>query len=270
MNGFEREVAAGERFRFGKNWARYLTVLDDERILQAEASLKGMLEVDTLAGKSFLDVGSGSGLFSLAARRLGANVVSFDYDPDSVACTQKLQAKYFANDARWTITRGSVLDADFLRSLGQFDIVYAWGVLHHTGRMWQALENVQASVKNGGCLFIMIYRDLGLKSRVWKRVKRTYCSGLLGRLAMTGIFVPYFCLRDLVESLVRFKNPAASYREYKKRRGMSKYHDWVDWLGGYPYEYAKPSEVIGTCNQRGLDLIKNVGPEYVFRRNQPE
>src|SRR5262245_47233957 len=81
-----RDAGRGDRFEFGKNWTRFLAVLDDERIDEACKSLRRMLGVDTLARRSFLDIGCGSGLFSLAAMRLGAaRVVSFDFDPHSVA-----------------------------------------------------------------------------------------------------------------------------------------------------------------------------------------
>ena len=69
------------------------------RIEEAKASLKQMLDVDSLTGKTFLDVGSGSGLFSLAAIMLGVKVYSFDYDPQSVACTTELKRRYFPNDS---------------------------------------------------------------------------------------------------------------------------------------------------------------------------
>src|SRR4026207_1913936 len=118
------ETASGQRFEFGKNWSRFLELLDDTRIKEAEASLQQMLEVDSLAGKTFIDVGSGSGLFSLAARRLGARVHSFDYDPESVACTMELRRRYFDEDSDWTIEEGSVLDANYIDALGKFDIVY--------------------------------------------------------------------------------------------------------------------------------------------------
>src|SRR5688572_22816766 len=93
----EKEVLAGERFEFGSNWASFLRLLSDERIVQAERSLRDKLEVENLTGRTFLDIGSGSGLFSLAARRLGATVTSFDFDSRSVACTRELKHRYFAN-----------------------------------------------------------------------------------------------------------------------------------------------------------------------------
>jgi 2-polyprenyl-6-hydroxyphenyl methylase/3-demethylubiquinone-9 3-methyltransferase len=157
------------RFEFGANWSRYLEVLNDTRIQHAEASLKQMLKVATLRDRTFLDIGSGSGLFSLAARRLGAQVCSFDYDPESVACAVELKHRYFPDDGNWTIEQGSVLDEKYVRSLGTFDVVYSWGVLHHTGAMRQALGNAQVPVAPGGRLFIAIYNDQGRPSLYWKK-----------------------------------------------------------------------------------------------------
>jgi 2-polyprenyl-6-hydroxyphenyl methylase/3-demethylubiquinone-9 3-methyltransferase len=88
MNKHTAEIKQGKRFRFGKNWSSFLKTINEERIIEAENSLKKMLGINDLKDKDFLDIGSDSGLFSLAAMRLGARrVYSFDYDPDSVACT---------------------------------------------------------------------------------------------------------------------------------------------------------------------------------------
>ncbi|MEW6589792.1 MAG: class I SAM-dependent methyltransferase [Pseudomonadota bacterium] len=167
-------MALGERFEFGANWAQFLNVLNDERIALAEQSLSTMLGVSDLQGKRFLDIGSGSGLFSLVARRLGATVHSFDYDPQSVACTAELKRRYHPDDPDWTVEQGSALDKDYLHTLGQWDIVYSWGVLHHTGAMWQALENVTPLVRPGGTLFVAIYNYQRGTTPVWTWVKRAY------------------------------------------------------------------------------------------------
>lgn len=251
MNTFDTEIKTGQRFEFGKNWKAFLTTLTDERIIIAESAIKEMLKVDSLSGKRFLDIGSGSGLSSLAARRLGATVHSFDYDPSSVACTQELRARYFPDDTKWIVEQGSALDREFLQSLGSFDIVYSWGVLHHTGNMWTALENASSLVKKDGILFIAIYNNQGRKSELWKKVKRLFCSGFSGRAIVTGIFIPYFFSRTLLMCIIKKENRFAGY---KKSRGMSITHDWLDWLGGLPFEVATVECIFHFFQDKGFTL----------------
>lgn len=257
------EVRAGRRFEFGRNWRRFLESVDNRRIREAESSLVEMLETADLQGQSFLDVGSGSGLFSLAARRLGARVRSFDYDPESVACTRELKNRYRTGDDDWIIEAGSVLDREYLESLGTFDLVYAWGVLHHTGHMWAALDNVLERVAGNGRLFLALYNDQGWKSVVWRGVKKTWCSGWPGRIAVGSVFIPVFALAELTRGQL----------SGRKARGMSKVHDWIDWLGGYPFEVATTEEVTRFCRERGLSLEKLVSAgrrlgnnQYLFRK----
>ncbi len=277
MTEHAQEVSVGKRFEFGANWTRFLSVLNEDRIAQAEKSLREMLGVSHLQGKRFLDIGSGSGLFSLAARRLGAVVHSFDYDPKSVGCTQELKRRYFSGDSLWLIEEGSVLDRDYLARLGQFDVVYSWGVLHHTGAMWQALENVTPLVKPEGRLYIAIYNDQGRASVLWKRVKRVYCrtpepvrSLILG-LALVRLWGPT-TVRDFLQG-----HPGRTWRNYGKGqgsgRGMSPWRDVVDWVGGHPFEVAKPEIIFDFYRDRGfvLSRLKTCvgGPgcnEFVFAR----
>lgn len=266
IGGFREEVAAGRRFLFGRNWSRFLNVVDDVRIAEAARSLQEMLGRERLEDLSFLDVGSGSGLFSLAARRLGARVFSFDYDPECVACTRQLRRRYFDDDPEWSIEEASVLDADFMMSLKRFDVVYAWGSLHHTGEMWRAMELAANRVETGGVLYAMIYADRGWVSIVWRAIKRVYCSSFVGSMAVLTVFLPYFVIRGGLEDLCMLRNPVRRYTDYKRKRGMSVLHDWIDWLGGYPYEFAKPPEVIRFMEARGFALEGQRDTEYVFRR----
>lgn len=276
LNGHAAETARGDRFEFGKNWSQFLELLDANRISEAEASLKQMLDVESLEGLSFIDIGSGSGLFSLAARRLGARVHSFDYDPHSVACTTELRRRYFPNDGEWKVEEASVLDQKYMASLGTFDIVYSWGVLHHTGQMWQALENAHRLVAPGGKLFIALYNDTGSQSSRWKWLKRTYnrLPSVL-RVPYTLIVIAPDELKSLARSVLTL-NPGSYFRswsQYDRRRGMNRWRDIIDWVGGYPYEVSTPDEIFDFFTARGFVLTKlNCGRvglgcnQFVFRK----
>ena len=247
MTAHATEVSRGDRFEFGANWARFLSLVNEDRIAQAENSLRGMLGVSDLQSKRFLDIGSGSGLFSLAARRLGAAVHSFDYDPKSVGCSQELKRRYFAGDGQWLIEEGSVLDRDYLARLGQFDVVYSWGVLHHTGAMWQALDNVAPLVACGGKLFLAIYNDQGLISRYWLGIKGLYARNSWMRGPLILAHVPYlFGLRWLVRRMTR---------RLTLDRGMSLWHDMVDWIGGFPFEVATPDLIFHFYKTKNFVLL---------------
>ena len=263
-----------KRFEFGENWKRFLDTVNEHRIETAENSLNEKLGDANLDSKSFLDAGCGSGLFSLAARRLGAQVHSFDIDQEAIACAAELKNRYFPNDPNWRIEQGSVLDTDYLRSLGSFDVVYSWGVLHHTGAMWEALENILMPVNQGGHLFISIYNDQGYISQRWLKIKQlyVYLPPWLRAPVVWGSFLRiwgYQLFRDIVRG-----RGLSTWRSYSQDRGMSPWHDLVDWVGGYPFEVAKPEEIFNFYKRRGYALLrlKTCGGgrgcnEFVFKKS---
>ncbi|MEQ1903180.1 MAG: class I SAM-dependent methyltransferase [Pirellulaceae bacterium] len=245
------------RFAFGANWTNFLKLLNDERIQESEAAIKALLMVDRLDGKTFLDIGSGSGLSSLAARRLGAKIVSFDFDPQSVACTTELRRRYFPDDPDWIVKSGSALDAQLLETLGKFDVVYSWGVLHHTGAMWLGIENSLQRVAPNGKLFIAIYNDQGIKSHLWWLIKWFYNKLPWPLNKIYGYSLGFLVnLLNILRYTIRLK-PMAAIRPLirKNHRGMSVRYDLLDWMGGFPFEFATYELLENYMSVRGFKLI---------------
>jgi len=260
-------------FRFGENWKNYSSLIDEERLRLAEDGLLKLLPRETLRDTTFLDIGCGSGIHVVAALKNGVkNAYAIDIDPDSVQTTQTLVEKLQLADV-CKVACLSVFDLDKNKH-GQFDIVYSWGVLHHTGAMIQAFEHAAEIVKPGGLLVIAIYR----KTRscwFWKMEKRVYsCSpGWFQAL----LRVPYKAAL-FFRLMLKGQNPIRYVREYKNNRGMSFHHDVHDWMGGYPYESASPDKVYDCFENLDFELVNEfTSPqtwgifgsgcdEYVFRK----
>lgn len=241
-------------FSFGKNWSDFIErAASPEKIRLARQETAKFLNLERLDGRTFLDVGCGSGVFSHAAFALGArHVTSFDVDPLSVRCCEYIKERA-GNPPNWDVMHGSILDDAFVASLPSSDIVYSWGVLHHTGDMWRAIRNAASLVKPNGLFFIAIYNKVefdslkGLRgSHGWVRLKRAYNrSGPVGKRALEGAFAA----KDILKWMVTLRNPLTEIRNYyRAQRGMSWWYDIVDWLGGYPYEFASPAEIFAFCH----------------------
>ncbi|MBG0776942.1 MAG: class I SAM-dependent methyltransferase [Desulfovibrionaceae bacterium] len=256
------------RYAFGKNWADFSRKVQEARIAHATDRLAHLLP--DIAGRTFLDIGSGSGLHSLAALRLGAaRVLAIDLDEDSVATTRAmLEAN--APGGPWRAERGDILGEHGVAE--GYDIVYSWGVLHHTGAMWTAVENALALAKPGGRFCIALYLKTPFCG-FWRHEKRLYSAHPLLRPLFFGLFTPLLLLRQLAGGV----NPVAYVREYERQRGMRFTNDVADWLGGYPYESVSPREMADFAERHGLtlELEHNTTPprglfgstcgEWVFR-----
>lgn len=237
-------------FSFGENWESFLRTISQDAIDSAQSNITTWLGPDTVSGKTVLDIGSGSGLHSLCFYLAGAKeIVSFDVDRHSIQATQSLWEKSNKPE-NWQIYHGSILDNDFTRTLDTYDIVYSWGVLHHTGAMWKAITQACSLVKKGGLFWIAIYvkgpaygNDLALKQT-------------FNRASVVGkkVIVTKEIAKRMLLRWKRNQNPFAW--NVKHPRGMTAYHDLLDWLGGYPYEVASREEVVDFCRKRGFVPLK--------------
>ena len=265
------------QFDFGENWSDFsANALTSERIRQAREEFAGFMARGTagIVRKSFLDIGFGQGLSLLSAASMGAVAVGCDLNPK---CAQVLERNrgLFPELAAHAIpvVVGSILDpatVEALRKLAPdasgYEIVHSWGVLHHTGRMWQAIDHAAALVRPGGALFLALY-NRHWTSPAWTAIKFAY------------VRAPSWLQRAIVAALypviLGAKWAVTRRNPMRMDRGMDFYYNVVDWVGGYPYEYASLQEV--TRHLEGLGFALRVATpagvptgcnEYVFVRQE--
>jgi hypothetical protein len=260
------------RYGFGKNWEEFVQrEFSETRVQAAQKHMLRVLKRSSLEGLSFLDIGSGSGLHSLAAFRAGASrIVSFDYDEDSVRTTRLLHERA-GRPAHWSVGQGSVLDPTYMRALEPADIVYSWGVLHHTGEMWKAIENAALPIAPNGVFYIALYTSDVYTARSpakWLEIKQRYnrAGPLRKRMMEWG----HALHETILPALIRGRNPLTILSGSDQDRGMTYWTDVKDWLGGWPMEFAGISETKRFGNDLGLELLNilagEANTEYLFRR----
>ena len=236
---------ADSHYAFGKNWSAYSVLIDEDRLKEAVNSVAKLC--GDLAGKSFLDIGCGSGLFSAAALRLGATPLrAIDIDCDSVETTQQTLTRFFPGDA-WSCAQRSVFDTS-PQADGLYDVVYSWGVLHHTGNMRQAIACAAQLVAPGGLLVLGLYRKTPF-CRFWTVEKRLYTHGPRWVAAVLRWIYKSAYLAGI---LATGRDPRVYVHDYQSNRGMDWHHDVEDWLGGYPYESVSNSDMARLAHENGF------------------
>jgi SAM-dependent methyltransferase len=264
-------AASSERFEFGKNWTRYVKrSFSEERVDIARRHMLKLLKREDLKGLDFLDIGCGSGIHSMAALQAGAGEIrSSDYDPNSVQAAKMVRG-YAGNPKNWVIERGDVLDENYIDSLGKWNLVYSWGVLHHTGDVWRALELAQRPVADGGLFYIALYSsDVQTDPDYWLRIKQEYNqAGAFERWRMVWWYV---WEHMMAKKISHFPIVFMRMVNYRFSRGMSLFSDIRDWLGGWPMQFVADKDVIDLLEQKhGMKLLNiktgEACTEFVFER----
>ena len=252
-------------FDFGKNWEEFsANALTEEKLETARKSLADLLGGDSIEGKEFLDIGCGTGLFGIAAAKLkAASVTGIDANERCISLSKKNTERFAPEYKGISFMVASILDRKRIEDfVNGFDIVYAWGSLHHTGNMKEAITIASRTVKQDGLFVIAIYNK-HFTSIIWKYIKRVYN---ISPRFIKGLMVYFFAIIIFVAKwLVTGKNP------FEQRRGMDFYYNVIDWVGGYPYEYASRDEIVSLVTGLGFSLKKFIPAhvptgcnEYVF------
>jgi len=250
-------------FTFGENWLRYSRLIDEPRIEEAMRSIQQLLGRPSLEQWSVLDVGSGSGLFAIACVRLGARrVLAIDRDENSVAAARQNVTRFLTADG--SIRVDARCDDILEPHIGpeRFDVVYAWGSLHHTGAMWRAIENASNFCRRDGYFVLAIYNRTW-SSPWWLRIKHLYHNA---PQPFRGLMVAVLTTARALARAAQLKDPFAT------GRGMNVRYDAIDWLGGLPYECATAQEVTAFMRSHRFTVERQVLTrrlgcnEFVFKQ----
>ena len=261
-------------FSFGKNWQNFLKTVTPAKLEIAKKSIIDFTGTANFNEKSVIDIGSGSGIFSHCIHEMGCEkLVSVDVDPFSVKCTEFMHTQA-SEPNNWEVLHESILNKKFIENSDRYDLVYSWGVLHHTGAMWDAISNAAQLVKPNGIFYIALYNKVTgvFGSKFWLRLKLMHNRfPLIGKYVMEPIYMFTF----FTTSILKGRNPIKIIRDYNEKRGMNWRRDITDWFGGYPYEYASIEEVFTfmktnfpTYTLNNIKSTNGLGNNwFLFKRN---
>jgi ubiquinone/menaquinone biosynthesis C-methylase UbiE len=157
---WDNEPCGTNRATFTEGSLEYFEEIENYRY-RVESCIHSFAQFTRWRGKKILEVGCGAGTDLLQFARAGAEVCAVDLSPHSAALARRRLILYgLKSDIREA-------DAEHLPFPdGYFDLVYSWGVIHHTPDTAAAVKEIFRVLKPGGQIRIMIYNRyswLGLK-----------------------------------------------------------------------------------------------------------
>jgi ubiquinone/menaquinone biosynthesis C-methylase UbiE len=142
---------------------RYMRLTADAR----GRSFGRYVDFDGLSGKDVLEVGCGSGIAAQMLAEAGANLTAVDLTPWAVATTRR-RLNAFGLDG--TVQEADGEDLPFEDT--SFDLVFSWGVIHHSSDMDQALRELVRVLRAGGQIVLMVYNRRSLFYVTYKGFQR--------------------------------------------------------------------------------------------------
>jgi ubiquinone/menaquinone biosynthesis C-methylase UbiE len=218
-------------------WTEYVPELE-----ASEKHWRLFYSPEEVRGKSVLDAGCGTGIFSIVFARNGAGrVTGIDISPGSLETARTLKAKFGLDNAEFRLQ-------DMLRlpfADNSFDIVWAWGTVHHTTDPFRAISELIRVLRPGGSLFLAVY----------KRTKVTFIHEIIRK---TLIRTPRRTWTSLSKLMAFFLSPVVFFfkKREKSRKGEKLEELILDWYFVPIRHYYTPEEIQDFLKKKGLEIEK--------------
>ena len=197
---------------------------------------------EEIKGKRVLDAGCGTGIFSIIFARNGAaEVIGLDISPGSLTTARHLKDNFKLDNVHFQ--QADMLQLPFPNQ--SFDIVWAWGTVHHTLNPWQAMEELLRVLKPGGSILLAIYT----------KTKITFLHEIIRK---TLIKTSRKTWQPLAKIMAFFRGPVvAIFKKREKSRQGEKLEELIfDWYFVPIRHHYYPREIKDFLEQKGLTIEK--------------
>jgi ubiquinone/menaquinone biosynthesis C-methylase UbiE len=218
-------------------WTEYLPEVE-----ASENHWKIFYSGEEVKGKSVLDAGCGTGIFSIIFATNGAGrVTGIDISEGSLQTARGLKKKFNLENADFQ--KQDMLALPF--SDESFDIVWAWGTVHHTTDPFRAITELLRILKPSGSILLAVY----------KRTRLTFLHEIIRK---TLLRAPRKTWKGLARVMAFFLSPVIFLfkKREKSRRGEKLEELIIDWYFVPIRHYYKPEEIRGFLEERGLVIEK--------------